>query len=111
MTEQQHLADEALLASLGYKQEFKRAFTAAEIFGQAFNTFGLVPSLSSVLVYAIPYGGGPAMVWGWAVASVLVLFVALSIAEMASAAPTSGGVRNAIFSYCHVGSALNDLDL
>ncbi|EEB88234.1 hypothetical protein MPER_14049, partial [Moniliophthora perniciosa FA553] len=41
-------ADEALLASLGYKQEFKRAFTPLEL----------------LLIYAIPNGGGPAMVWG-----------------------------------------------
>jgi hypothetical protein len=29
-------ADEALLATLGYKQEFKRAFSSLEVFGIAF---------------------------------------------------------------------------
>lgn len=32
------------------------------------------------------------MVWGWAVASIFILFVGLGMAELASAAPTSGGV-------------------
>ncbi|KAK1215359.1 hypothetical protein PQX77_022043 [Marasmius sp. AFHP31] len=85
-------ADEALLASLGYKQEFKRAFTPLEVFGVAFSIIGLLPSIASVLVYSLPNGGGPAMVWGWAVASIFILFVGLSMAELASAAPTSGGV-------------------
>ncbi|KAF9048099.1 APC amino acid permease [Hymenopellis radicata] len=86
------VADEALLASLGYKQEFKRAFTPLEVFGIAFSIIGLLPSIASVLFYAIPNGGGPAMVWGWAVASVFILFVGMSMAELASAAPTSGGL-------------------
>ncbi|KAL0579387.1 hypothetical protein V5O48_002612 [Marasmius crinis-equi] len=85
-------ADEALLASLGYKQEFKRAFTPLEVFGIAFSIIGLLPSIASVLIYAIPNGGGPAMVWGWLVASIFILFVGMSMAELASAAPTSGGL-------------------
>ncbi|KAJ3506420.1 hypothetical protein NLJ89_g6880 [Agrocybe chaxingu] len=84
--------DEALLAALGYKQEFKRAFTPLEVFGIAFSIIGLLPSIASVLFYAIPNGGGPAMVWGWLVASIFVLFIGLSMAELASAAPTSGGL-------------------
>ncbi|KAF5364229.1 hypothetical protein D9756_000907 [Leucocoprinus leucothites] len=85
-------ADEALLAALGYKQEFKREFAPLEVFGIAFSIIGLVPSISSVLFYAIPNGGGPAMVWGWLVASVFILCVGMSMAELASAAPTSGGL-------------------
>ncbi|KAK0214394.1 APC amino acid permease, partial [Armillaria fumosa] len=85
-------ADEALLATLGYKQEFKRAFTPLEVFGIAFSIIGLVPSISSVLFYAIPNGGGPAMVWGWAIASIFILCIGLAMGELASAAPTSGGL-------------------
>jgi amino acid transporter len=32
------------------------------------------------------------MVWGWLTASVLIMFVGLALAELASAAPTSGGL-------------------
>ena len=39
-------ADERLLASLGYKQEFKRSFTALEVFGIGFSIIGLFPSIA-----------------------------------------------------------------
>ncbi|TFK47246.1 APC amino acid permease [Heliocybe sulcata] len=85
-------ADKQLLAELGYKQEFLRAFTPLEVFGIAFSIIGLLPSIASVLLYAIPNGGASAMIWGWAVASIFILFVGMSMAELASAAPTSGGL-------------------
>ncbi|KAI0297037.1 amino acid/polyamine transporter I [Multifurca ochricompacta] len=85
-------SDEGLLAELGYKQEFQRAFTPLEVFGIAFSIVGLLPSIASVLFYSIPNGGPVAMVWGWAVASVFILIIGLSMAELASAAPTSGGL-------------------
>ncbi|KAH9834444.1 APC amino acid permease [Rhodofomes roseus] len=85
-------ADEALLASLGYKQEFKREFTGLETFGIAFSIIGLLPSIASVLSDSLPSGGAAAMVWGWLVASIFILLVGMSMAELASAAPTSGGL-------------------
>ncbi|KAI5984921.1 amino acid/polyamine transporter I [Pisolithus orientalis] len=84
--------DEALLAQLGYKQEFKRAFKPSEVFGIAFSIIGLLPSIASVLVYALSNGGASSMVWGWVVGSLLILSVGLSMAELGSAAPTSGGL-------------------
>jgi hypothetical protein len=74
-------SDDAVLAALGYKQEFKREFTMLETFGLSFSYVGLVPSMayvlffglkvlssntchSSVIIYAIPNGGTVAMVWG-----------------------------------------------
>ncbi|CEL55191.1 GABA-specific permease OS=Saccharomyces cerevisiae (strain ATCC 204508 / S288c) GN=UGA4 PE=1 SV=1 [Rhizoctonia solani AG-1 IB] len=85
-------ADEELLASLGYKQEFKRTFTSFEVFGVAFSIISLVPSIASSLVYAMPNGGPVSMIWGWLAASIFILFVGLAMAELASAAPTSGGL-------------------
>ncbi|KAF9489100.1 APC amino acid permease [Pleurotus eryngii] len=86
------LADEQLLAQLGYKQEFQRAFSPLECFGIAFSIIGLLPSIASVMFNSIPNGGPAAMVWGWAVASVFILFVGMAMAELGSAAPTSGGL-------------------
>jgi amino acid transporter len=94
MQDEHRQRDEALLASLGYKQEFSREFAPLEVFGIAFSIIGLLPSIASVLVFALPNGGPAAMVWGWAVASIGVFFVGLSMAELASAAPTSGGVMS-----------------
>ncbi|KAJ3527418.1 hypothetical protein NM688_g8127 [Phlebia brevispora] len=82
-------ADEELLASLGYKQEFQRAFSGIETFGIAFSIIGLLPSIASVLFYSVPNGGPSAMIWGWMTASIFILFVGMAMAELGSAAPTS----------------------
>ena len=39
-------SDNAALAALGYKQEFKRSFTAVEVFGIGFSIIGLFPSIA-----------------------------------------------------------------
>jgi hypothetical protein len=54
--------DDTLLASLGYKAELKREFTALEVFGLAFSIIGLLPSIASTLVYSMPNGGPVGMV-------------------------------------------------
>ncbi|PBK92912.1 amino acid transporter [Armillaria gallica] len=84
--------DERLLISLGYKQELKRHFTPLEIFGFAFSLIGIVPSFASVFIYSIPNGGAFAMVWGWAVCFIFIGAITLATADLASAAPTSGGL-------------------
>ncbi|KAJ8594344.1 amino acid transporter [Rhizopogon salebrosus TDB-379] len=88
----QNIADEALLAQLGYKQELRRAFTPLEVFGVAFSYIGLLPSIASVFFYALPNGGPVAMVWGWAFSCIFIMCIGLALAELASAAPTSGGL-------------------
>lgn len=40
--------DEALLQSLGYKQELRRTFTPLELFGVGFSIIGLFPSIAFV---------------------------------------------------------------
>ncbi|KAJ7703881.1 amino acid/polyamine transporter I [Mycena rosella] len=84
--------DTALLASLGYKQELKREFTAIELFGFGFSVAAVVPSVASVLVYSLPNGGPSAMIWGWATSTVFLMFIAMAMAELGSSAPTSGGL-------------------
>jgi len=64
----------------------------SKFFGVAFSIIGLVPSIAAVLFYALPNGGGPSMVWGWLTASVFLMCIGLAMAELASAAPTSGGL-------------------
>ena len=41
-------SDNAALAKLGYKQEFRREFTPFEVFGVAFSIIGLFPSIAFV---------------------------------------------------------------
>ncbi|KAG1905905.1 amino acid/polyamine transporter I [Suillus fuscotomentosus] len=82
-------ADESTLAKLGYRQEFRREFTPLEVAGLAFSVVQVVPSIASVLFYTIPNGGPVAM---WVFAYPFVLCTGLALAELASAAPTSGGL-------------------
>lgn len=46
ITRMSQFADEAKLARLGYKQEFKRHFTPFEVFGVAFSIIGIFPSIA-----------------------------------------------------------------
>ncbi|RDW48204.1 amino acid/polyamine transporter I [Yarrowia lipolytica] len=83
--------DANVLATMGYKPELKRNYSMIQVFGIAFSIMGLFPSISSALVYSMP--SGPAgMVWGWFVASFCIMMVGLSMAELGSSLPTSGGL-------------------
>ncbi|KAG1743357.1 amino acid/polyamine transporter I [Suillus occidentalis] len=73
-------------------QEFYREFSPLEVSGLAFSYIGVVPSIVSVLFYAIPNGGPFAMVWGWAIACPFIMCIGLAMAELASSATTSGGL-------------------
>ncbi|KAL4943107.1 hypothetical protein BDV06DRAFT_145774 [Aspergillus oleicola] len=82
-------SDAALLAKMGYKQELRRQYSTLQIFAIAFSIMGLVPSIASTIAFSLP--AGPAgMVWGWFTASILIFFVGLAMADMASAMPTGG---------------------
>ncbi|KAI0428385.1 amino acid permease-domain-containing protein [Xylaria sp. FL1042] len=91
-----HLAemsdDEAGLASLGYRQEFKREFSAWTSFAVSFAVMGLLPSIATTMWYGIGYAGPAANTWGWLVSVVFILCIAASMAELASSMPTSGGL-------------------
>ncbi|KAF5370023.1 hypothetical protein D9758_001161 [Tetrapyrgos nigripes] len=85
-------ADDALLAELGYKAEFKREFSMIETIAFAFSIMGVVASVSSTLSFGLVSGGHVGMVFGWLIPSLFVSTVALSMAEMTSAMPTSAGL-------------------
>ncbi|KAB8290052.1 hypothetical protein EYC80_010378 [Monilinia laxa] len=85
-------ADEEILVSLGYKQEFKRELSIWSSFGVSFSCLGLLPSIASTLGFNLAYSGPAGSVWGWLVAGVLIQFVALAMAELCSSMPTAGGL-------------------
>ncbi|KAK4546902.1 hypothetical protein LTR36_001634 [Oleoguttula mirabilis] len=85
-------ADERVLVALGYKQEFKRDFSIWSCFSVSFSILGILPSIASTLTYNLAYSGPAGSVWGWIIASVLIQFVALSMAELCSSMPTAGGL-------------------
>ncbi|KAI0837898.1 amino acid transporter [Hypoxylon sp. FL0890] len=84
--------DEAALAALGYKQEFKREFSAWTTFAVSFAVMGLLPSIATTMWYGLGYAGPAANTWGWLLSVCFILCVAFSMAELASSMPTSGGL-------------------
>ncbi|KAJ5725515.1 amino-acid permease [Penicillium malachiteum] len=85
-------ADERVIMALGYKQEFKREFSLWTTFCVSFAVLGLLPSFASTMYYGLGYAGTAGMVWGWLIAMVFIQCIAMSMAELCSAMPTSGGL-------------------
>jgi amino acid transporter len=85
-------ADDDILAALGYKPEFKREFSLWTTFCVSFAVLGLLPSFAATLYYGMGYAGTAGMVWGWLLAMVFIQCVAMGMAELCSAMPTSGGL-------------------
>jgi hypothetical protein len=85
-------ADEQVLAALGYKSEFRREFSLFTTFCVSFAVLGLLPSFASTLFYGMGYAGTAGMTWGWIIAMLGIQCVAMSMAELCSSMPTSGGL-------------------
>jgi hypothetical protein len=85
-------ADEEVLAALGYKSEFKREFSLFTTLCVSFAVLGLLPSFASTLFYGMGYAGTAGMTWGWLIAMIGIQCVAMSMAELCSSMPTSGGL-------------------
>ncbi len=84
--------DAALLAELGYKQELHRGLSAFSNFATSFSIISILAGCITTFYLAMDAGGPVAINTGWLVVSVLVLCVALAMAEICSAYPTAGGL-------------------
>src|SRR6187455_119230 len=84
--------DEQTLHRLGYAQELFRAMGGFQNFAISFTIISILAGC--LTSYAIAYGqGGPvAITWGWLIVGLMSTLVALSMAEIASAFPTAGGL-------------------
>ena len=84
--------EEAELAKLGYKQEFKREFSWLSTFSFAFSISGLLATVTSTWGFPLAAGGPPGTVWCWVIGGASCMCIAISVAEVVSAYPTSGGM-------------------
>jgi amino acid transporter len=84
--------DEELLAELGYKQELRRGWSAFSNFAISFSIISVLAGCFTSFGQAFNNGGPVAISIGWPVISCLILCVAFSMSELASAMPTSGGI-------------------
>ncbi|KAK9806448.1 hypothetical protein WJX73_008222 [Symbiochloris irregularis] len=79
------------LRRLGLKQEFKRDFDFLASFGLSFTIGSPLVGISVGLSYAWTVGGPAAAIWGWPIGSVGLFIIGLSMAEIVSGLPSSGG--------------------
>ncbi|KAG1092291.1 hypothetical protein G6F42_019237 [Rhizopus arrhizus] len=84
--------DAARLNELGYKQELKRELSSFGNYGLALSVVCISSGLTSLFSYGLNTGGPVVMVWGWVIVAAFTMTVALSMAEISSAYPTSGGL-------------------
>ncbi len=85
-------ADEQRLAELGYKQELKRGWSGFSNFAISFSIISVLAGCFTSYGQAFNNGGPVAISIGWPVISCLILCVAFSMSELASAMPTAGGI-------------------
>jgi amino acid transporter len=83
--------DERRLAELGYKQDLERAWSGFSNFAISFTIISVLAGCFTTFGQAWNNGGPIAISWGWPLICLLVLVVALCMAELASAYPTAGG--------------------
>ena len=80
------------LARLGYASQFLRAMGGFSNFAISFSIISILTGAVTLFDYGLSMGGPREMTLGWPIATIGTLFVALSMAELCSALPTSGGM-------------------
>src|SRR5688500_16274471 len=84
--------DERLLHKLGYAQELFRAMGGFRNFAISFTIISILAGCLTSYFVAFERGGPVAVTWGWLLVGVMSTIIALSMAEIASAYPTAGGL-------------------
>jgi amino acid transporter len=83
--------DEEKLAELGYKQDLDRVWSSFSNFAISFTIISVLAGCFTTYGQAFNNGGPIAISWGWPIICALILTVAFSMSELASAYPTAGG--------------------
>jgi amino acid transporter len=86
------LDDEAELRRFGYAQQLKRSMSGFGNFALSFSVISILTGAVSLYGWGLTFGGPLEMTIGWPLVSVMTLFVAVSLAELASAYPTAGAL-------------------
>lgn len=80
------------LQQLGYKQELKRDLSVLSNFAFSFSIISVLTGLTTLYSTGLRFGGTISIVYGWLFACCWTMFVGLSMSEICSAFPTSGGL-------------------
>ncbi|SCL21543.1 amino acid/polyamine/organocation transporter, APC superfamily [Micromonospora rhizosphaerae] len=86
------VTDEERLAQLGYKQELRRKLSGFSNFAVSFSIISILAGAITSYGIAMTAGGPLAITLGWLFVGVMVIFVALAMAEICSVYPTAGAL-------------------
>ncbi|KAG2614751.1 amino-acid permease BAT1 homolog isoform X2 [Panicum virgatum] len=84
--------DHGRLRELGYKQELKRHLSVLSNFSISFTVISVLTGITTLYNTGLAFGGPATMTLGWFVDGAFTMAVGLSMAEICSAFPTSGGL-------------------
>ncbi|KAK6115115.1 hypothetical protein DH2020_007384 [Rehmannia glutinosa] len=87
-----HGSDDSRLNQLGYKQELRRSLPFIANFSVTFSIISVLTGITTLYSQGLTFGGPVTMVYGWPIVGLMTLIVGLSLAEICSAYPTSGGL-------------------
>ncbi|KAM4097210.1 hypothetical protein ACJW30_08G164100 [Castanea mollissima] len=82
----------ARLHELGYKQELKRDLSVVSNFAFSFSIISVLTGVTTLYNTGLTYGGPVSLAYGWLIAGAFTMFVGLSMSEICSSYPTSGGL-------------------
>ncbi|XP_016455627.1 amino-acid permease BAT1 homolog [Nicotiana tabacum] len=85
-------SDHARLHELGYKQELKRDLSVLSNFAFSFSIISVLTGLNTLFGTGLSFGGPISYIYGWLIAGSFTMVVGLSMAEICSSYPTSGGL-------------------
>src|SRR5437773_11725092 len=92
-SEKEHVREDAAdLSRLGYAQELFRTIGGFSNFALSFSIISILTGAVTLFDYGLSMGGPLEMTLGWPLVTVGTLLVALSMAELSSAIPTSGAM-------------------
>src|SRR5882672_9715971 len=84
--------DRETLHRLGYAEQLYREMGGFSNFALSFSIISILTGTILLYGYGLKYGGPAINTLGWPIVSAFVLCVAASMAELASAYPTAGGL-------------------
>jgi len=86
------MPDDTELGKLGYAQELFRTMGGFSNFAIGFSVVSVLTGAVTLYDYGLKMGGPAEMTFGWPIVTLFTMFVALSMAELASSLPTSGAM-------------------
>ena len=84
--------DAEQLRRMGYAQQLLREMGGFANFALSFSIISVLTGAVTLYGHGLKYGGPLQMLVGWPVVTLLTLFIAASLAELASAYPTAGAL-------------------